>query len=356
MVHDGGDSDSVGVDNRNLHQIQQGGVDHNRFTLQQVVLDTAIAPLMSRPTAPFDRTERKKAYTSAVYYSECFLHGIEPIMADTAAEEAQGKYDKWWIGSTASRRSKGDPTGDESSSHKRHSKNNCELIVGGRRIKSRTTVETSSVQERDNYIEDEMSLASRNVVSISSRFDLQDEAAGGGNVSADDDESMQGTDAEGQNVGQKVPPMNQITTLLTTTTRSYIENAKMRMIEDLRSSGGSVETPLFLECLEILQTYYAGRNLSDRADYLSELVGNWLTLSKPTYTELKGKNEKGESLYSLGRISFDMFRPSALLCSVQASFNNVESIDPKNPGRPLHVPRKLMKDIWSGECTLQTYE
>ena len=52
-------------------------------------MDKAAAPLLSRPVAPFCRTERKRAHTAAVYYSECFLRGIEPTVADKAAEAAE---------------------------------------------------------------------------------------------------------------------------------------------------------------------------------------------------------------------------------------------------------------------------
>lgn len=318
---------------------------NHRFSIQRVSLDKAVSPLLTRPTAPFDRTERKKAHTSAVYYSECFIHGIEPVMADTAAVEAQGKYDKWWIKSTASRRSKGDRV-----AHKRPP-NKCELR-GTRSVKSRKTVETSAI--RETGIEDQMSVTSANAVTVSSCFDSHFEAGGRGHLSSDDDESMYGIHTDIP-FNELDVPMHQISTL-PTTSRSYIEAVKNRMIENLRSSGGNVETPQFLECLEVLETYYSRIKLSNSGDRLSALEGNWLTLSKPTYTEFKGKNEKEESLYSLGRISFDMFRPTGLLCSVQASFNNVHSIDPKDPGRPLHVPRKLMQDIWKGECQLQTYE
>ena len=76
-------------------------ISSGQFSVQPLTLDAAVSPLLSRPTAPFDRTERKRAHTSAVYYSECFLRGIEPVIADTAALEAQGKYEKWWVKSTA---------------------------------------------------------------------------------------------------------------------------------------------------------------------------------------------------------------------------------------------------------------
>jgi hypothetical protein len=406
-VHDGGDSTDLDGNTRSLDHIRQrGDLDHhdrNQSIVERMaLLDNApIAPIVrmmstARTTckAPFDKTERKKAHTSAVYYSECFLHGIEPIMADTAAEEAQGKYDKWWIASTASshqpiRIGSISKTGDhdrnldgveglERTSHKRLLTKTIggEVVSGKRRIKSGMTpaLETTSMSTstiagqimNDISEEEKMAVASTNALSnVSSSLYAQDERAdtGGAHVSADDDDSMDdgpevAFDGQNPSHGGIYSRLDRITTL-PISTASYAEDAKVMMIEDLRSSGGSVETPQFLKCLEILQTRYAQQNLSDQRSshtYVTELEGNWLTLSKPTYTEVMGKNEKGESLYSLGRISFDMFRPAGLICSVQASFNNVESIDPKNPGRPLHVPKKLMKDIWSGECTLQTYE
>ena len=69
--------------------------------MQQLTLDSAVSPLLPRATAPFDKTERKRAHTSAVYYSECFLRGIKPLDADSAAKDAQEQYDKWWIDRTA---------------------------------------------------------------------------------------------------------------------------------------------------------------------------------------------------------------------------------------------------------------
>ncbi|KAL3904992.1 MAG: hypothetical protein SGILL_009857 [Bacillariaceae sp.] len=146
-----------------------------------------------------------------------------------------------------------------------------------------------------------------------------------------------------------LPPV--ISTVSTTMcSKSRIEAVKMKLIDDLRMSGGNVDTPEAQQCLEILQTYYAKGGIA-KVDPNS-LNGNWLTISKPTYSELKGKTEKGESRYTLGRVSFDMFKPTGLECSVQASFNQVQPIDPKNPGRSLHVPRKLMKDVNAGDCRL----
>jgi hypothetical protein len=313
---------------------------HALDTLQRVSLDKAVAPLLSRPTAPFDRTERKKAHTSAVYYSECFLNGIEPIVADTAAVEAQGQYDKWWIKRTASTSCKKEERKNKER-HSRKSKHKRQSSTGDLQSKKRKC--------KTSHVDDDISINSGPaVVSVSNTYVERQTGVNCDHSSSD--ESM--PDSQSERLGHRVPIEHVAT--LSTTSKSSIEAVKMRLIENLRISGGNIETAEVLECMEVLETYYA-RSGVHRLDP-STLEGNWLTISKPTYTECKGKNEKGESIYTLGRIGFDMYKPLPLLCSVQASFNNVQPIDPKNPGRPLHVPRKLMHEIRKGECQLQSYE
>jgi hypothetical protein len=46
---------------------------------------------------------------------------------------------------------------------------------------------------------------------------------------------------------------------------------------------------------------------------------DWSTISKTTFTECKGENENGETRYSLGRISFDLYKPIGLSCSIDRS-------------------------------------
>lgn len=301
------------------------------MTLQPVTLDKAVAPLLPRPTAPFDRTERKRAHTSAVYYSECFLRGIEPLVADTAAVEIQGQYDKWWIQRTAS---KAETNEHKKTAQKRHRKEMDDSKHGSttKRKYVRSSVGSLSAVASSS---DQASISSGpNVVSVtSSQMDSSQIVA------------TQSRDG--------IPPMAHISTL-SQTSKTSIEFVKNRLIEDLRQSGGQIDTPEALQCMEILQTYYARCGIQ-KVDP-SAFQGNWLTISKPEYTECKGTGATGESLYALGRIGFDMFKPTGLLCSVQASFNNVQPIDPKNPGRPLHVPKKLLRDIRKGECRLHSYE
>jgi hypothetical protein len=304
-------------------------INGSNFSLQRLSLDAAVSPLMSRPTAPFDRTERKRAHTSALYYSECFLRGIEPTIADSAAMNAQGQYKKWWINSTA------------------HSTASMQRQGTKRNTTNASTCDSGSDSNKRRkafrgFEQEEASAASASTVSVTSpQFQMQE------NSGADSDDG-------------EVRPLS-ITEISTlgATTKFHIESAKGRLVADLKASGGNVETSAFLGCLEVLEAYYRSKNWDGRGSCSKtpfSLEGNWLTLSKPTYNECRGKTAKGEYMYTIGRMSFDMFKPTNMVCSMQAAFNHVRPIDPRNPDRPLHVPKKLMKEINKGDVNLRTYE
>ena len=315
-----------------------------KFSLQKLSLDSAVSPLLSRPTAPFDRTERKRAHTSAVYYSECFLRGIEPVVADTAAEDAQGQYDKWWVNATLHDEGK-DKTSTAAMT----------TTVLGTTLN--TTITDSDID--NNRVTKKQKTTHDDNASIQSSAVVSTVTSSGepSNLTSEDESTMVRED-------QSHPPMEMpilFSTISTVAcTKSQLREVKMRLITDLRASGGSTQTDTFQECLEFLEAYYKSKSWDGRGSHDSfapfKLEGQWLTLSKPTYNECKGRNEKGEYLYSLGRLSFDMFKPTNLVCSIQAVFNSVRPMDPRKPDRPLHVPRSLMKEIQKGQIHLQTYE
>ena len=303
------------------------------FSLRLLSLDKAVAPLLRRAVAPFDRTERKRAHTSALFYSECFLHGIEPKVADTAAVHAQGAYDKWWVKSTAS-----------------FSRLESMKEIISREDDSFKKVERSAKKRKHALLDSEKTyenshirytISPPGIIAISKRSHVEEKD---GDSSS---ESSEFISTLSQNRGlipnSPLPPQN-----------IDIEVVKELMIEDLRLSGGNVKTTEFLKYQNILGTFFIQNRL--RKIELNLMEGNWLTISKPTFTECRGKNENGDYKYSLGRISFDMFKPTGLNCSFQASFNHIQEIDPTDPGRPLYIPRNLMQEIQKGDCRLKTYE
>jgi len=296
-------------------------VNYRQFQLQPLGLDTAVSPCLSRPAAPFDTTERKRAHTAALYYSECFHRGIQPLDADNAAQDAQEQYDKWWIERTAKCRKRGNASSGTKQSKRMHAFTEEALTES-------STLARINGQDASHSHHVEIQLEQ-----INSPKDVMNK----------------------EYDKLRIPPIS----VLHSNQRGEIAAAKVKLIQDLKASGGDVETPTFLSNMGILERYYTSRSWDGRGSCEHtpfSLEGNWLTISKPTYDECRGRNKKGDLVYTLGRMSFGMFRPTNLECSVQASFNTVRTIDPKHPGRPLHVPKKLMKELNSGNILLRSYE
>jgi hypothetical protein len=330
----------------------------SKFSLQRMNLDCAVSPLLSRPTAPFDKTERKRAHTSAIYYSECFLRGIGPVEADTAAKEAQGQYDKWWIKCTHH-----DEEEEEEYDERNKPKESAALVQSRSSFQKGSS--SSSQQHDDNHDHDvEHVVKWRRTVSYISSHSVVSAATS-------TPSSQEQPDASREQHHPSEPISIRNISTIAASTRNQVEDAKRKLISHLRASGGSTETTESQGYLEFLEAYYRSKSWDGRGSkhaakhaQLSApftLDGQWLTLSKPTYSNpIPNPNprpsEQGDYLYSMGRMSFDMFKPTNLLCSIQAVFNDVRPIDPKKPPRPLHVPRGLMKEVQKGEAQLRTYE
>ncbi len=63
-------------------------------------------------------------------------------------------------------------------------------------------------------------------------------------------------------------------------------------------------------------------------------------------------------MYTLGRMSFDMFAPSSLVCSIKGIFNHIEVVDMEKDGHKLlkSVPKSLREEVSEGKTTLRKYE
>jgi hypothetical protein len=235
------------------------------FTPQFLSLDRgAIAPTLTRPTAPFAKSERKKAFLSAMYYSECFSRKIQPREADSAAFDIQNQYNKWWVDAKAPKET--DSGNDDS---------------------DRTSVAGTKRRRLDAVLDSPVA---------------------------------------GPSVSQEV------VTLL-----------KDRLVEHLQKTGGDTTTTDFQCCVEQLRLAYLSTKTNSNRNDLHKMHGTWLTLSKPSHSECLGCNENGELQYTLGRMSFDMLRPSHLKVSIRAVMNNVRVMDPKS--KPRSFPYRLAKEL-----------
>lgn len=274
------------------------------FSIQKLSIESANAPLIKAPPVPFAKTERKRAYEAARFYSECSLYGIVPMDADKAALDAQSRFDKWWVRAKY----------HENSSHEPEPKRQRQIEPIPSAIKPLSSNVTS-------FSENETIFADRQPLLPAHQHPT---------LSLPVKESIQEATMSEQFAANEV------------------EACKRAAMEDLQRTGGDTQTTKFLSCLQWLQSAYASRGLDARWKNNDPLFmdGNWLTLSKPTFSECQGQNEQGNYVYSLARLSFGMFRPTNLICSLQGVFNTI-SIRSNQGMRPLIFPQKLHDEIKS---------
>ena len=291
--------------------------------MQRLSLDKAVAPLLKAPVAPFaKKNERKRALLNASYYSECFLNSIGPLDADSAALDAQHRYDKWWVEAKyrgGGGEDGGDGDGDSSS------------VPGTkkRRVSSSDT-SNSPIEPAEGR------------TSLAADEERKCERRTGPCVIVDDDQSLSSLLPQ----SLKNPP--------NVVTNDPSLPLKAALVADLQATGGDVTTPVVLSCLGQLHALYCERMCDARWSRRSETFdgdGTWLTLSKPTFSECLGRNAQGRNLYTLGRLSFDMFRPTQLKCSVNGIFNSVSlasaNSDDDEAARPRSYPRRFQKTLQS---------
>mmetsp|Transcript_2995 Transcript_2995/g.4531 ORF Transcript_2995/g.4531 Transcript_2995/m.4531 type:complete len:484 (+) Transcript_2995:92-1543(+) len=143
-----------------------------------------------------------------------------------------------------------------------------------------------------------------------------------------------------------------------------LENAKDSLLHALAITGGDVTSKAFEKALVPLVHYYeeAGWDARDpegiysHHEYTRRVEGMWLCLSKPTYFGNLGETSNGDPMYTLGRMAFDMFLPTQLVCSLQGNFNPV-NIVPSNARADTieNCPKKLKDEILSGSAVLREY-
>eukprot|EP00957_Ditylum_brightwellii_P151237 11515644-Ditylum_brightwellii.AAC.1 len=64
-----------------------------------------------------------------------------------------------------------------------------------------------------------------------------------------------------------------------------------------------------------------------------------------TSCQLEGCDDEDECMYTLGRMSFDIFYPTNLLCSIQGMFNSVNFVSPADNGVVDHVLQATHKEV-----------
>lgn len=139
-----------------------------------------------------------------------------------------------------------------------------------------------------------------------------------------------------------------------------METYKEAVFHALAIHGGDATTDAFHAALEPLAKHYDELGWDARLEHASServLEGMWLTLSKASFFGSLGENPNGDPLYTLGRMAFDMFLPTQLVCSLQGNFNPVRIVPPElRPTTEQEIPKNLLEEVEMGTHTLRTYK
>lgn len=144
-----------------------------------------------------------------------------------------------------------------------------------------------------------------------------------------------------------------------------IQAAKGELLQELNraalSPDGNNNTPAFQAALQVLVQNYDPIIFDPRAPVLAyhpyqmQLEGIGISAGKPTFPGCIGNNPKGDPMYKLGTMSFDMFRPTELVVSVQGTFCLIDGVDRNNLQEVKNVPKNLQNDVRHGINPVRTY-
>jgi hypothetical protein len=135
------------------------------------------------------------------------------------------------------------------------------------------------------------------------------------------------------------------------------------LLRALAISGGDAQAEAFVETIDPLHEVFEEQDVDTRlvTNENSEktVQGTWLTLTKPTFFGNLGENDSGDPMYTLGRMTFDMFSPTNLVCSLQGNFNSIEVVGDEQRDEMLKaglVPKGLREEVENREVVLRTYK
>lgn len=138
--------------------------------------------------------------------------------------------------------------------------------------------------------------------------------------------------------------------------------ARDGILQALAADGGETTSKEFQACLEVLHQAFCETSVNVAGDDSTATEGMWLTLTKPTFFGQLGENDNGDPMYTLGRMAFDMFSPTNLVCSLQGNFNSVERVglvgctEWERQALLESVPKSLREEVEAGESVLRTYK
>ena len=310
---------------------------------------------------------RSSAMVSAQYYASCALAAIPPSLADGAVRSVHSAFRYWWDQGGIGRRMVGG--GDAEVTRTRVA---APRAGGGE--DDAGSVASSAAGSAVGGVSSNSASAAGAGASILGR--VVGGAAGSGRKRPREEGpalaplalvSEGGKRPSGSQQQQQQQSLDGIPRTLPSSTsrRGGAEGmrlARLQLLESLKLTGGDVTAEPFLRSLDRLLHLDRRRQRSLRRARAAppalapgRVEGMWLTLSRPNYHGCLGINELREYQYTLGRMSFGMYRPTSLVCSVQGVFNPVHVVDAADRDEVESVPRGLRQELMEGKTTLRTY-
>lgn len=262
--------------------------DESETTIKEETRSISISPTFNRSSISNSSLSLSSRALSTMFYSQCALSGISSEDADNAILESRSWYHKWW-------RQQRFQNDDDNNDNNNHSTDNNDRKSSSSWPKKNRRLNNNNKSIDNSY--------NNSTTGTTEDNNLSEEH----HLIPDDD----------------------------------VESLKRQVLKSLHNSGGDVTDVEFLKYLSMLSELYSYMAADkNNLDHLTEEkkdeeegllssefgAGVWVTLNKPNFQECLGRNpDTGEYMYTLGRMSFDMFRKD-LKCSVKGIYNIIEDV------------------------------
>lgn len=124
---------------------------------------------------------------------------------------------------------------------------------------------------------------------------------------------------------------------------------RSELISVLLQSNGDVTDKRFLSTLDVLSKIFKS-STSYNSSFSSALNGSWRSISRPSYhaAGCLGRNERGDFVYTLGKMCFNMFKPGNARVTVQETMNLIKPVGQSDNG-PSAAPWSLRRELAAHE-------
>lgn len=140
--------------------------------------------------------------------------------------------------------------------------------------------------------------------------------------------ASRGEDTLSTSNASREPNLTYLEQFFTSPPREFVvRTVRSELIDVLISNGGDVTDNRFLQGLNVLSELFRS-SINFNTSLSAVLNGSWKSISRPMYHYggCVGMNERGNFVYTLGKMCFNMFKPGAVRVTVQNTMNHIEPV------------------------------